>query len=92
MAEHDIKTNLDLHSLSIGSDENLKDNDVPSWFDPPFLRGSPFDSWYLCYAFHCLISHTHLELGDVLKMKPKNFLPYFEIYLYVENDDAAYEK
>ncbi len=69
-----------INGLSADNEENYsKDSDVPQWADPPFFQKEPFNKIHLCFSMHGLYTHCDLTRKEVLKMRFRNFSPYFEV-------------
>ena len=73
---HNLMT---MNGLSADNEENYLDGEVPQWADPPFFKEEPFNKIHLCFSMHGLYTHCDLTRKEVLKMKLRNFSPYFEI-------------
>lgn len=70
---------MSMNGLSADNEKNYFDGEVPQWADPPFFQEEPFNKIHLCFSMHGLYTHCDLTRKEVLKMKLRNFSPYFEI-------------
>ncbi len=85
---HNLMT---MNGLSADNEENYFDDEVPQWADPMFFRNEPFNKIHLCFSMHGLYTHCDLTTKEVLKMKLRNFSPYFEIRIETNPEEAEEE-